>query len=195
MQTREGNNLTNVKKRCPTCSAEVYPELNSKSHNCHRCGYDMIISKTLTDKPSRGLAHGIRTNRSFRKNVFKSSYHGFLVRCPKCGSKDTFFDGYKYNKRGTEKKYQCSKCGKNFSDNMFIIKMKHSGYQIKNAVELYYMLNSCALTSEILTYFDINIHKSTVARWVKKYSSDFEDGTGLWNGETFLKSYFSEVSL
>jgi transposase-like protein len=138
----------------------------------------------LTDSHKGGGTHGIKlcVGRK-KKNYSVSDFTGYLIQCPKCGSKDTDNNGFNKNKNEIVQCYKCAKCGHLFSDNSRIEKMKNKLNMIKKAVELQASGGSQYKNVEKLKKIGISISRRTLGTWYKKYKDDYQNKNGLWDAD------------
>jgi len=60
-----------------------------------------------------------------------------LYKCPKCGSQDSVWRGYRYNESGKKRLRKCKNCGSKFSPDDGFLRRRFHKEHIVEAVSLY----------------------------------------------------------
>jgi transposase-like protein len=60
-----------------------------------------------------------------------------IYKCPKCGSTDTLWRGYRYNKSSKKRLRKCKHCGRKFTPDDGFLRMRRPKESIVEAVSLY----------------------------------------------------------
>ena len=93
------------------------------------------------------------------------------LRCSNCKSKDIRKRGFRINKIGKKKKYQCYKCKKWFVEDDGFKKMRNKKEIIVRAVHLHNEGLSLFQVKDHLWQHDgVKITREAINRWTKKYS-------------------------
>jgi transposase-like protein len=89
--------------------------------------------------------------------------------CPYCASSKLVRHGLRHNKYGDLQRFTCHDCGKRFSQNLGFERMKASPQIITSAMQLYFTGESLRNVQKFLRLQGVNVHHTTVYRWIGKY--------------------------
>jgi transposase-like protein len=107
-----------------------------------------------------------------------------VIRCKHCNGEDT----YKVGKKNDIQYYRCNNCKRKFADNNAYPNMRYPKNYNINALTFYYNGMSCGKVAHTFNDMEnIDIPKSTIWRWVVKYSEMVNDYV------LSLKPYLSDV--
>jgi transposase-like protein len=94
-----------------------------------------------------------------------------VSECLFCHSHNLKRFGIRRNKSGDIQRFICADCHKTFSINIGFEKMKHDPKAVTTAMQLYFSGQSLRNTQRSLTLLGVQVHYSTVMRWIQKYVS------------------------
>jgi transposase-like protein len=89
--------------------------------------------------------------------------------CPYCTSKDIMKRGVRHNRYGDLQRFSCRACGKRFVQNIGFERMGATPQAITSAMQLYFTGESFPNIQKFLSLQGVNVHFTTVYRWIKKY--------------------------
>jgi transposase-like protein len=116
--------------------------------------------------------------------------------CPYCTATRLVRHGLRHNKYGDLQRFSCRSCGKRFTQNLGFERMGANPQSITSAMQLYFTGESLPNVQKFLRLQGVNVHFTTVYRWIKKYVAimerylaDMEPQVGnTWRAdELFLK--------
>jgi len=91
--------------------------------------------------------------------------------CLYCDSQEVIIHMIRKNNYTSKKVYSCKQCGKFFSDNQYFKRMRYPKETILFALNLYCSGFSLSkIKSKLESEKNIFVNRSTVYRWVEKYS-------------------------
>jgi transposase-like protein len=96
-----------------------------------------------------------------------------IIRCIQCGSQLVRLDG---KDRNLNQMYECSDCGKKFSEHhfQFFVGMRVPGNIIELALVLHIRLNcSVQKIQEIFGSIDFKVSNVSIYNWIRKYADDY----------------------
>jgi len=89
--------------------------------------------------------------------------------CPYCTSQKIVRHGMRHNKYGNLQRFTCRDCGKRFVQNLGFEHMGANPQSITSAMQLYFTGESFPNIQKFLRLQGVNVHFTTVYRWIKKY--------------------------
>ncbi len=92
-------------------------------------------------------------------------------RCPKCGSENTVWAGYRHNKSGKKRLRKCNECGHRFTPDDGFLRMRFPKEVIVEAVSLYMDgLSLSKVQKHMWQHHEIKVSRWTILKWARKYS-------------------------
>jgi len=86
--------------------------------------------------------------------------------CKFCGSPNVI----KYGKNGKKQVYKCKDCNRKFVNNVSFEKLKYDPHIITVTLDLYFKgVSLRKITDHLKQFYGLNVHYSTVYRWIEKY--------------------------
>jgi transposase-like protein len=96
--------------------------------------------------------------------------------CPRCGSKNTIWIGYRYNISGKKRIRRCKKCQAKFSPANNFARARYDKAHLIEAVGLF---RGGMSLSEVKKHMDhhrnVVVSRTSILNWAKKYSRFIED--------------------
>ncbi len=92
-----------------------------------------------------------------------------LSICPYCAATKLVRHGLRHNKYGDLQRFSCRVCGKRFTQNLGFEHMGANPQSITSAMQLYFTGESLPNVQRFLRLQGVNVHFTTVYRWIKKY--------------------------
>jgi putative transposase len=89
--------------------------------------------------------------------------------CPYCAGTKLVRHGLRHNKYGNLQRFSCRACGKRFTQNLGFEHMGANPQSITSAMQLYFTGESLPNIQKFLKLQGVNVHFTTVYRWIKKY--------------------------
>ena len=89
--------------------------------------------------------------------------------CPYCASTKLVRHGLRHNKYGNLQRFTCKACRKRFTQNLGFEHMGANPQSITSAMQLYFTGESLPNIQKFLRLQGVNVHFTTVYRWIKKY--------------------------
>ena len=112
----------------------------------------------------------MRRNGCYRNNTFRIMERSKFSLCKYCDSGRIRKDGFRKNKGGRVRVFECLDCKKKFTANFGFEKMRHDPGTITQALQMYYQGMSARDIETNLKMVGIDIDHSSVYDWVAKYS-------------------------
>ncbi|MCJ8306689.1 MAG: DDE-type integrase/transposase/recombinase [Nitrosopumilus sp.] len=131
-----------------------------KDHNCRKadCKHIKIVLEI------------IKKNKCYRNNTFRIMERSQLKLCKYCDSGRLRKDGFRKNKNGKVRIFECLDCKKKFSSNFGFEKMRYNPVLITRALQMYYSGMSVRDIADCFEQEEIDVSYRAVYDWVKKYS-------------------------
>lgn len=95
-----------------------------------------------------------------------------ISKCPKCGSRDSVWRGYRYNKSGKKRLRKCKKCGVNFTPDDGFLRRRFQKEHIVEAVSLYQSgLSLSKVKDHMWQHHGVKISRWMILLWCRDYSN------------------------
>ena len=134
----------------------------------------------------------VKNNKCRKNNTFRIMERSQLKLCKHCDSGRLRKDGFRKNKSGKVRVFECLDCKRKFTANMGFEKMRHDTRTITQAIQMYYQGMSVRDIADNFEMIGIDINYSSVYDWVAKYSrmvSDYlENVVPRTNGRTMVRA-------
>ena len=92
------------------------------------------------------------------------------AKCPKCGSLQSVWRGYRRNRCVDKHMKLCKKCGSKFTPNDGFLRMRFKPSVIRRAMELRKKgYSSAEIKEHLQRYEGVKVSRWTVIKWERKY--------------------------
>jgi transposase-like protein len=92
-------------------------------------------------------------------------------KCPKCGSRDSVWRGYRYNESGKKRLRKCKNCGAKFSPDDGFLRRRFQKEHIVEAVSLYQSgLSLSKVKDHMWQHHGIKVSRWMILLWCRDYS-------------------------
>jgi transposase-like protein len=91
------------------------------------------------------------------------------TRCPRCGSSDTVWRGYRYNEKSKKRLRLCKACGRKFTPDPVFWRMRFAPGEIREAVGLYRKGFSSSEVQRNLARKGIRVSRWTIILWSRRF--------------------------
>lgn len=114
--------------------------------------------------------------------------------CPDCGSENTVWRGWRYNRSGKKHLQLCNDCGRKFTPDDGFLRMRNKPRHIVIAVDLHRSgLSLQQVKNHLWQHYGVSVSRPTILEWVRKYSKLIEDFVGKQKPEIKGNVHADEV--
>jgi len=156
--------------------AEIYQVISQSGHGFYTvakrdkvwdCSCPDHIYRDVKCKHIWAIEFSLKLRERVRENVVIEPLSPNV--CPYCASSKLVRHGLRHNKYGDLQRFTCRDCGKRFSQNLGFEGMKANPQSITSAMQLYFTGESLRNVQKFLRLQGVEVHHTTVYRWVRKY--------------------------
>ena len=107
---------------------------------------------------------------------------GETYKCPKCGSQDSVWRGYRYNKSVNKRLRKCKSCGTKFTPDDGFLRRRFQKEHIVEAVSLYLRgLSLGKVKDHMWHHHGVKVSRWMILLWYRDYSRMINKLTGTLN--------------
>ncbi len=99
-------------------------------------------------------------------------------KCPKCGSQESVWRGYRYNQSGKKRLRKCKNCGSKFSPDDGFLRRRYNKEHIVEAVSLYQSgLSLSKVKDHMWQHHGVKVSRWMILLWCRHFSKVIRDFT------------------
>ncbi len=105
-----------------------------------------------------------------------------MYKCPECGSLDSVWRGYRYNKSAKKRLRKCKRCGTKFTPDDGFLRRRFQKEHIVEAVSLYQSGLSLGKVKDYMwQHHGVKVSRWMILLWSRDYSIMINKPTGTLN--------------
>jgi len=137
-----------------------------KSDNGLRCECKDHLCRKADCKHIKIVLEIIKKNKCYKNNTFRIMERSQLKLCKYCDSGRLRKDGFRKNKNGKVRIFECLDCKKKFSENFGFEKKQSNENTITGALQMYYSGMSVRKIADHYEMLGIDVSFKTIYNWV-----------------------------